>query len=171
MTSLPGQAMRGQFPEGEPGIEDDVGIDEAIAARCRLPLLISAATDEAVLRVARRVHDACFGMSGMPQTNRPFLERQAADLPADADGFGLQWIGLVRGAAGGTLLLAGIHATPLTVQDTLAEHIRANGLGAPANRVRIITGTTVPLYECVLVGNFSEDLFYCLNAIHLVMKR
>jgi DNA-binding NtrC family response regulator len=137
--------------------------DEAIAARCRLPLLITADTDDGVCRIARRVHDSCNG------SRRPFLQLAASSLSDDIRRFGTDWNAIVRQCDGGTVLLTGVHATPVSIQDALAEKVEANLRAAGPHRVRVIAGTTVPLFDRVHEGTFSEVLFYRLNAIHLVV--
>ena len=128
--------------------------DEAIAARCRLPLLITADSEDDVCRIARRVHDSCNG------SRRPFLQLAASSLSDDIRRFGTE---------GGTVLLTGVHATPVCIQDALAEKVEANLRADGPHRVRVIAGTTVPLFDRVHEGTFSEVLFYRLNTIHLVV--
>lgn len=138
-------------PHGESRIGDDA--DEAIAVRCRLPLLITGASDDGIARIARRVHLSC------PCNTRPFVERAASSLTRDHSRFDAEWDAIVDQCAGGTVLLTGVHATPVSVQDALAEKVEANGRISGPHRIRVIAGTTVPLFERVCDGTFSEVLF------------
>ncbi len=82
-------------------------------------------------------------------------------------------VGALEAAAGGTLLLNGIHHMGLETQQLLLNVLH-NGyymaMGAdtlsPLN-VRIIATTTTDLYALVLEGRFLDDLFFLLNTVSL----
>jgi DNA-binding NtrC family response regulator len=47
--------------------------------------------------------------------------------------------------------------------------LTARGRTAAASPWRLITTTSVPLFERVLAGAFESRLFYSLNAIHIIL--
>jgi DNA-binding NtrC family response regulator len=138
-------------------------LDETVALLSPLPLLISAPSDEIVQRVARRVH------AGGRTPAGPLVEAYAGELPEDPERFDGQWNNLVHRAIGGSLLVLQIETTPRSIQEILAGALAANVPVERRPHVRLIVGTTVPLFDRVLDGEFSETLFYRLNAIHLVV--
>jgi DNA-binding NtrC family response regulator len=154
--------MRAEFSDGDACFAD--GVDHMIAARYCLPMLISAPTGSAVRRVACRVHEVCFGSAP-----RPFIEQDAAALPSSPAAFTTRWRELTSEAAGGTLLLTDIEATPVPIQHALAEGLMFNARLDRAERLRPIAGTTVRLFDRVVAGAFSQALFYRVNVIHLVI--
>jgi DNA-binding NtrC family response regulator len=77
---------------------------------------------------------------------------------------------LLDAAAGGSMLLSDVEEMPATVQGVLVELLAELEVArAPSAAVRLITGTTVSLLDCIAAGTFSDRLFYRLNAIHLVV--
>jgi DNA-binding NtrC family response regulator len=75
-------------------------------------------------------------------------------------------------AAGGSILIHDVEEMSPTVQrvlvDVLAELEFARASSAA---VRLMTGATVSLLDCVVAGTFSDRLFYRLNTIHLVAAK
>jgi len=138
---------------------------EDIAARCAARTLITASTETAVERLARRIHAAG------SRSALSFVQASAAALPVEPRAFLETCAGLIEAAAGGTLLLTGVEEMPAFAQgrffETLAELQDARN---PSVAVRLIAGTTVSLRECIANGAFSERLFYRLNVIHVAGK-
>jgi hypothetical protein len=62
------------------------------------------------------------------------------------------------------MLLREVHALTQTGQAVLRRLITARGLGTP----RVFASSSVSLYQRVREGRFDPELFYCLNAIHIV---
>lgn len=125
-------------------------------------LLISAGAATEVEALARRVHAA----SG--RASFPFVGASAGAFPIDAVALRQTCAALLDAASGGSLLLADIECTPAAVQHLLIDVLeQLQSARAPAAGVRLIAGTTVPLYERAVAGLFSERLFYRLNLIHL----
>jgi DNA-binding NtrC family response regulator len=77
---------------------------------------------------------------------------------------------LLDAATSGTMFMKDVEETPAIVQGVLIELLwdlqHARG---PSAAVRLISGTTVSLLERIAAGTFSEQLFYRLNLIHLVV--
>jgi DNA-binding NtrC family response regulator len=144
---------------GLPGALDD----EDLAAGSSERLLITAATGQDVQSVAARIHAA----SAHGAT--PCVLMRAADFPLDVQALRATCAWLVQSAAGGTVLVTDVENLPAAVQDRLidllAEFERAR---APLPPARLVSGTTVSLFERVLGGTFSERLFYRLNVLHIV---
>jgi DNA-binding NtrC family response regulator len=141
--------------------------DEAIAAGCSLPLLITASSAGAVEALARRVHAAGFGAPS------PFIPARARALPIDPGMLRETWSNLTQAATGGSLLLNDVEDMPASVQDRLIEllvELEGARARAPSAAVRLMAGTTVSLYDRIVGGTFSERLFYRLNIIHLVAR-
>ena len=137
--------------------------DEEVARRCAARLLISASTAGGVETIARRIHEAG------PRARRPFLQLWAVDFPVDPQALREYCSIALDRAPGGSLLIDAVEEMPQTVQDTLIELL--DGLEfsrRPRDAVRLISGTTVSLFERVAAGTFSEQLFYRLNIIHLM---
>lgn len=75
----------------------------------------------------------------------------------------------VDAAAGGSVLVSAVEEMPSAVQDALIDLLAAlESARRPSAAVRLISGTTVSLFDRVAAGTFSERLFYRLNIIHLV---
>ena len=77
--------------------------------------------------------------------------------------------------SGGTLVLLEVAHLPPAMQIRLRARMtveaRARGMGATARLLgtrRIIATSSGDLYEAVEQGTFDRDLFYRLNAIHIV---
>jgi DNA-binding NtrC family response regulator len=63
-----------------------------------------------------------------------------------------------------------VEEMPSAVQDVLDELLSEPPFArAPSAAVRLITGTTVSLFDRIAADRFSERLFYRLNVIHIVV--
>ena len=136
--------------------------DEHLAGRSSARLLISARRlGEAEAR-ARRIHGS--GRHG----HGPFVCADAGDLPVDDRPLRLRCAHLLNSAAGGTLFIDAVHTMPASVQQVFIALMDELAPERDTPRaVRIITGTSVSLLECIAAGRFAEQLFYRLNIIHL----
>jgi two-component system nitrogen regulation response regulator NtrX len=136
--------------------------DEHLACRSSARLLISARSPGEAEARARRIHGiGCHG-------DGPFVCADAGDLPIDDRLLRLRCAHLLDSAAGGTLFIDAVHTMPASVQDVfiaLMDELAPERDTPQA--VRIISGTSVSLLECIAAGRFDESLFYRLNIIHL----
>jgi hypothetical protein len=142
----------------------DLGEDIQIAAVSDLPVLISgppAASREVAFELDRQSGAACGSVDVIDC-------RQQGAINAVSY--------LTREASCGSvarpriLLLQEVHALAPHEQSQLAEHIAQLCAGSrPA--IRILSSSSVWLYERVRHHAFNEDLFYRLNAIHVVIPR
>lgn len=136
--------------------------EEALARSSAMPLLISAKKSVQSEGLARRIH------SDSARSRCPFLFLAAADLPSEAPTLRTAFQVLMRAAAGGTVFLANIELLSPESQTGLAQLI-AESQSVAAPRARLVTGTTVSLFDRVAEGTFSGRLFYRLNATHLIV--
>ena len=140
------------------------GEDEDAASRSHARLLISAATQEGVETVARRIH------MGGPRAQLPFVQTSAGDLPVDPAVLKKYCTSVLTAAAGGSVLMTAVEEMPPAVQDTLIELLAGPEFPrGTSTGVRLISGTTVSLFDRIAAGTFSEQLFYRLNIIHLTV--
>ena len=139
--------------------------EEAIAARYAVPLLITGGCREAVEVVARRVHRARCDAAA------PFVAVGAGAFPSDVRALKQHLFTPVNVAAGGTMFIADVEEMPVAAQrlffDVLTDHPFARH---PRRAIRVVAGTTVWLLDRVAAGTFSEELFYRLNLIHLIIE-
>ena len=133
--------------------------DAVLAARFHRPLLISAPCEDVGIRAAREIHAAGFGPGA------PLVTFRASGFLREPLRFLSQWSALRDAAAGGAILLTAIEQMSCPAQLLLLDVVRRRGSAGP----RLVTLTTVPLMSKVLAGEFSEELFYNLNVIHLVV--
>jgi DNA-binding NtrC family response regulator len=89
----------------------------------------------------------------------------ATQFPADMLAFQAHWRQLLAGAMGGSLFISSVEAIPPCVQELLSHALHLMSLQQLP--VRVISGTTQPLFSEVARGHFSEALYYRLNVIHL----
>ena len=148
------------FDANEPLLDD-----EKLASLSTVPLLLTAPTRTHVIRLAHRVHRNGLGVAA------PFVETRANTLPTSTiDVLQQRCAALFCRAAGGSLVLMDVESMPSLVQEPMLVLLcEQQETRDAAKRVRLISGTTVPLFERVVAGTFSADLFYRLNVIHLVM--
>jgi transcriptional regulator with PAS, ATPase and Fis domain len=139
--------------------------DETVAARVASPLLISGASPRGIETIARRVHEAG------RQARYPFVHQSACSFPIELNALREHCLQFLLAAAGGTMLISNVGELPEVVQEALLEFLvvltARKGLSTAA---RLISGTTVSLFDRVLAGTFSHELFYRLNTIHLVLQ-
>ena len=135
--------------------------DELLAVRHRLPLLISARCTSTVTTVARRVHVAALGAAA------PFVAFPASELIVGRQQFAEQWTMLMDAGRGGSVFITDIEEMAVPVQRLFAEALARRCATRSALAARLITGTTVSLVDRVRAGQFSEELLYRLNVIHL----
>ena len=137
-------------------------VDEAVAGRSPMRLLITARTRPAVEAIARRIHSAGAG------AELPFVRFRAGRFPIEPARLRVTCAKLLDLAAGGTLLVSDVERMPRVVQDSVIELFEELGLArASAATVRLMSGTTLLLFNHVVAGTFSEQLFYRLNVVHV----
>ena len=135
--------------------------DALLAARFHRPVLISAPSEDVGIRAAREIHAASFGPGA------PLVTFRSSGFLRQPLRFLSQWGALRDAATGGAILLTAIEEMPCSSQLLLLDIVRRRASTAP----RLVTVTTVPLMSKVLAGEFSEELFYNLNVIHLVVAQ
>lgn len=134
-------------------------LDLVVATHSRAPVLITAPTPEATVQVASDVHFAS------DFSSHRFMTASAAQFPSDALAFHIFWRQLLASAMGGSLLITSVEAIPRHLQDVFNDALHR--VARQQLPVRVMTGTTQPLFQHVEGGHFSEALFYRLNVIHL----
>jgi DNA-binding NtrC family response regulator len=149
-------------------------------ARSQVPVLITGETGVGKEVIARELHRRTFG------PNAPFLPYNCRAVPADmldAQLFGHKrgaftgatenFPGVIRSAAGGTLLLDEIGELGMEIQPKLLRFLdsgEVHPIGEPRPvqvGVRIVAATNVDLERMVREGRFREDLYYRLNVVPL----
>lgn len=136
--------------------------DEALASSLSTAVLISAPTATAVEAIALRIHQ------GSTRASRPFICVSAGDLPSEENLLGAACLRLFNAAHGGTVFLNNVERMPPPMQQQFVVLLDAFELGRSANdTLRVVSGTTVWLFDRVCAGTFSEALFYRLNVLHL----
>jgi DNA-binding NtrC family response regulator/tetratricopeptide (TPR) repeat protein len=152
------------------------------AATTDVRVLITGESGTGKELVARLIHQQS------ARAGRPFVPFNCAAVPHDMlDGqlFGHRrgaftgatesFQGVIRGAAGGTLLLDEIGEVPLGLQPKLLRFLESGevhpiGEARPvAVNVRILAATNADLEKLVAEGRFREDLYYRLNVVHVRM--
>jgi DNA-binding NtrC family response regulator len=134
------------------------------ASRSAARLLITASTQQSVETLARRIH------GNGRRAQFPFVMTSASELPASMQALTKDWVRILDEAAGGSVLVSAVEQMSAAVQ-TAFIHLLAEVESArrPSAAVRLISGTTVSLFDRVAAGTFSEPLFYRLNIIHLMV--
>jgi hypothetical protein len=140
-------------PEALSGVEFDV----AIAARTSVPVLISAAPEDA-MRVASAIAGAYHGGAAMQVVAAADLGRLATAATADA-----------RRRLFRTIVIRDIDSIDLGQQKRLGVMLSRLRRKGAFRKWRLIATTSVPLYERVAAGTFDARLFYNLNVIHIVV--
>jgi hypothetical protein len=138
-----------------------LALDIHVAARTKVPVLISAPADCAV-NVAR----AIAALAGAWKANDVVV----CNCKAGDDLGSVASAQLVCGRQPGDLilLLQEVHALGAADQAALANLIAAWHAGRSAPR--IISTCSVSLFDRVRAGAFDEQLFYNLNALHIVIR-
>jgi DNA-binding NtrC family response regulator len=143
--------------------------DLQIAAKCDVPVLISGESISNAERLALWIHRRS------ARRDAPFLVLDAAlfDLQAalvdslrDALGPGAQRDDLVRKARGGTLFMPHIENMPPAMQVALLHFLELPELRRRAS-LRLIAAADRCAFERVHTGQFSANLYYRLNVIHI----
>jgi DNA-binding NtrC family response regulator len=143
-------------------------------------VLITGETGTGKEVLARIIHDAS------PRASRPFIPFNCAAVPRDMldsqlfghrrgafTGAVAHFPGVIRSAAGGTLLLDEVGEVTLDLQPKLlrfleAQEIQPLGEAQPVPvDVRVIAATNADLDQHLASGRFREDLYYRLNVIRL----
>jgi DNA-binding NtrC family response regulator len=158
------RAKRGGAPNGTLVMFPVEG--ESLAGRSAARLLITAPASRGAEEVARRIH------RGSARGWFPFLRTEARDFPLEPSMLRHTCGTLLDDAAGGTIFMNDVEAMPSVVQGTLIEvldELESRRVASAA--IRLVSGTTVSLFDRVRAGAFSEALFYRLNVIHLVSSR
>jgi DNA-binding NtrC family response regulator len=137
------------------------------ASRCDLPVLISVDSTSIATALAYRIHAAS------ARSAAPIVVMDAArTTPWMQDGLFAQLRGLQTDgrSPGGTLLVTRVDRMPLPVQRGL---LRFMDLDAPGRvpPARIIAAARRSAFRRIEGGQFSEALFYRLNAIHICLGR
>jgi transcriptional regulator of acetoin/glycerol metabolism len=140
-----------------------LALDIQVAAKTKAPVLISAPADCAV-NVARAI--AAFAS----------VWKAADVVVCDCAGGGDLGAAVASARAGSgepdtaILLLREVHALGETEQAEMARVFTELGDGRLHGAPRIISTTSVSLFDRVLEGAFDERLFYRLNALHIVIQ-
>jgi DNA-binding NtrC family response regulator len=138
--------------------------DADVARRSSARLLITASTQQGFETVARHIHD------GGPRAQFPFVQTRAGELPVDPEALKACCVRFLDVAAGGSVLVSAVEEMPAAVQEALIDLlIGLEFARRPAAAVRLVSGTTVSLLDRIAAGTFSEQLFYRLNIIHLMV--
>jgi transcriptional regulator of acetoin/glycerol metabolism len=140
-----------------------LALDIQVAAHTRAPVLISAPAPCAE-NVARAI--AAFSSAWTPPELVVCNCAEGVNLTAVVDG------ALARGADPDriTLLLREVHALGEADQAAIARVVGEPGSGRPAGAPRIISTSSVSLFDQVRKGAFDERLFYRLNVVHIVVR-
>lgn len=152
------------------------------AAGCDAPVLISGETGVGKELIARYIHLNSsqhlgplipFNCAAIPRElfeSNLFGHRQGAFTGATRE-----QLGVIRAAAGGTLLLDEVGELPLELQPKLLRFLQEGevqpvGEGRPTQvQVRVIALTNRDLKADVAANRFRADLYYRLNIIPLVV--
>ena len=154
----------------------------AKAARARVAVLVAGESGVGKEVVAEAIHAAS------PRAKKPMTTLNCGAIPAnliESDLFGHEpgafagafdrKIGKLVHADGGTIFLDEIDAMPLDAQAKLMRVLRSgevHPIGARHFRevdVRVIAATNRRLADEVDAGNFREDLYFRLNAVHVTI--
>jgi DNA-binding NtrC family response regulator len=143
-------------------------------------ILITGETGTGKEIVAKIIHERS------RQSNKPFIAFNCAAVPKDLiesqlfghrrgafSGANESFLGVIRSADGGTLLLDEIGELPLDIQPKLLRFLDSGevhplGEARPIHvDVRLLFATNVDLENAVKQGRFREDLFFRVNVIPL----
>ena len=180
---------QGRLVEKEPGLRGGAALEndaQAISRRiawANCPLLITGATGTGKGHLARWIHDHSARAKG------PFVPVNCGAIPEsliDSHLFGHakgsfsgaagDHLGLIRAAAGGTLLFDEIGELPSTAQLRLLRLIEEREVQPVGHSkpmvidVRIIAATNGDLSQAVRQGRFRQDLYFRLDVVRLHLK-
>jgi DNA-binding NtrC family response regulator len=131
--------------------------DIACAVGCDLNVLITGEKGVGKKSVAHRIHRQSVHASG------PLIVARSPGLLELSDAFDAA---LLEAFPDGAALLENPERLSREMQSRLQRFVDRS---ADGSQVRFITATTNDLFELVRSRQFSESLFYRLNAIHLVI--
>jgi hypothetical protein len=143
---------------GEDALEEDL----VAAARSRMPVLITASSERA-LTIARTIatRSDSAGTEGMRVCDTSAGDDVLAALAENRL--------LAYGDRGPTTFLLGeVHMLTESQQAAVMRLLDTRPLRAAEETPRIITTSSVSLFDRVKQGSFDARLFYRLNAIHIV---
>lgn len=135
--------------------------DERLAAASSVRVLISTTTTSEAHVIASRIH------RGSQAAHLPFISVDAGDLLEDGERLRSEYARLCEAARGGSVLLTDIDKMSRALQDQFMALLDELDFAPPYRSFRLLTGTTVSLFDHVAAGTFSEQLFYRLNVLHL----
>ena len=135
--------------------------DALLATRHHLPVLISGPSYTAVTDAARELHAASFGGAA------PLVSFRASGFFEQRPHFATQWQALLDAARDGTLFVTAIEEMSCAAQLLLFESLTVD---RPYRAPRLVSGTTVRMMDRLVTGEFSEELFYRLNIIHVAVR-
>ena len=138
--------------------EFDFEMDMQAAARSRMPVLISGSP-----RCALMLAQSIAGRLSRAERNMRILTCDVGDC-ADLETEFTLASAPTRSPRASILLLREVHALTETGQALLRGLMANRALDAP----RVFASSSVPLYKRVADGLFDTELFYYLNAIHIV---
>lgn len=143
----------------EVGDEFDFEMDLQVAARSRLPVLISGSPRCALMMaqaIAGRLSRADRTIRVLSCDAARSTDLDAAFAPTEPDD--------APAAQTSVLLLREVHALTRTSQSMLQRLMTVRPIGAP----RVVASSSVSLFQRVQDGLFDPELFYHLNTIHIV---
>ena len=155
------------------GIEEDI----ACAMHTHVPVLITSRDSKERQRIAHAIH------AGSTCAQGPFVSVNCAGLRKPllaTDLFGNRSehlaghdeSGALARAHGGIIFLDEVGELRPPVQALLCQFLATGAVHSTlAVDVRVITASSRSLFERVLTREFSEDLFYRLNVIHILASR
>jgi Sigma-54 interaction domain len=138
--------------------EIQFGIDLQAAANTRVPVLISGSPT-----CALRLTEAIAGRFARADHSIRILACDVADSAGDL-GAVLSPTDAPRAPRASILLLREVHMLTQAGQAVLRRLMTKQSPEAP----RVFASSSVSLYQCVKDGLFDPDLFYYLNAVHIV---
>ena len=139
--------------------EFQFSIDLQVAARSRVPVLISASP-----RCALRLAQAIAGRLSRTEDSIRILACDVADCGGDLGAAFTNAPGPAPAPRASILLLREVHALTQTGQAVLRRLMTRK----PADAPRVFASSSVSLYQRVKDGSFDPELFYYLNAVHIV---
>ena len=141
--------------------EFEFGMDLQAAARTRVPVLISGSPTSAL-----RLTEAIAGRLSRTDHSIRILACDVADCGGDL-GAVLSPTEPPRAPRASILLLREVHTLTQAGQSVLRRLMTKRAPEAP----RVFASSSVSLYERVKDGLFDPELFYYLNAVHIVTSK